>query len=433
MDIDISKSLQAIVEWLSDSGMNATWALRTGSTLLSMAYFITAVACYSLLNKVVNPFVQRITRNTPTKIDDILFRGNFLKWCWWLISAILLRYLLRISLAPFASLTEWMEITMDVVIIGFGTKALSEFVKGVFLVLFDRERINEEAEKLHAAEAGDEEYEYIPSHSLQGLEQMIIFLIWAVGAILMISVVFGKNPLMIISGLGAGAAVLMLVFKDSILGVVAGIQLTVNDMLRPGDWITAPASGANGVVQKVTLATVKVKNWDHTIVTIPPYQLVSQSFQNWRSMEQSGGRRVMRSFNIDMTSVKFLTPRQREELSLQPWAAKLDKDTELVNLTVFRHYLKHYISNLPTLKRGKTMLCMVRELQPTPQGLPLEVYFFTSRTKWDQYEAVQADVLDHILAVVGSFGLRIFQSPTGEDIRRGGNLEASAPHLEKIC
>lgn len=416
--MDLNRSLEILARYLGDCGFEPVWALRAASGLLSLGYLAVAILVYWILDRVVNRIILRITRNTPTKIDDILFRESFLGWCWWLLSAVLLRYLLHFSLSPFKTVSEWMEITMDVVIIGFGTRMLVEFVKGVFLVAFDRGRVEEEAARLWAATENDEDYEYVPSHSLQGLEQMIIFLIWAVGVILMLSVVMGRNPLLIISGLGAGAAVLMLVFKDSILGVVAGIQLTVNDMLRPGDWITAPGNGANGVVQKVTLATVKVKNWDHTIVTIPPYQLVSQSFQNWRNMEQSGGRRVMRSFLIDMTTVRFMDEKEREEALSQPWGENLDADAPLVNLTAFRHYLRHYITQLPTLKRGKTMLYMVRELQPTAQGLPVEVYFFTTRTKWDQYEAVQADVLDHILAVVNRFGLKIFQSPTGEDIRR---------------
>lgn len=424
MDVNLNSALQGIAGWLCDNGLGWQWALRTASLLLSVAYVVASGLVYTVLNRLVNPLILRITRNTPTKIDDILFRYSFLKWCWWECSVMLLRHLLQYSLSPFKTVSSWAMITADVVIIGIGTKMVVEFVKGAFLVLFDRNRIAEEAErlsKLNDEEADD--YEYVPSHSLQGLEQMIIFLIWAVGVILMLSVVVGRNPLLIISGLGVGAAVLMLVFKDSILGVVAGIQLTVNDMLRPGDWVTAPAYGANGIVKKVTLATVKVLNWDHTIVTIPPYQLVSQSFQNWRSMQESGGRRVARSLSIDMTTVRFLTEEEKTSMRGCEWAKGLEMDGEVVNLTALRHYLKHYISQLPTLKRGGNMLYMVRELQPTEAGLPIEIYFFTKCTTWEKYERVQADVTDHIIATVGRFGLRIFQAPTGADIKSLAKIE----------
>ncbi len=406
--------LQLLADLLSDWGCSEHWAMWLASGMLSAAYVLLAVIVYRLLNNVVNPVLRKITGKTPTRVDDILLRNDFLKWLWWMLSAMLLLYLLQTAVSPFATISRYVEVVMDVAIIGFGTKVLVELVKGIFMIVFDRQRIDEEAERMRRAEDNDEEYEYVPSHSLNGLQQMICIVIWCIGAILMVAVLFGKSPLLIVSGLGAGAAVLMLVFKDSILGVVAGVQLTANDMLRPGDWIVSEANGANGRVHEVTLATVKVINWDHSVVTIPPYELISQSFQNWRNMEQSGGRRVMRSFNIDMTTVRFLTDAEQARFMGEPWVQTIEPG-RWVNLTVFRHYLKHYIGSLATLK-GK-MLYMVRELQPTPQGLPIEIYFFTSRTSWEAYEQVQAAALDHILAIVNDFGLRIFQSPTGSDLR----------------
>lgn len=406
--------LYDLARLLARWGCSDQWSMWLSSCTLSVAYALIAVAVYMVLSKVVNPILRRMTSSTPTQIDDILLRNDFLRWMWWLISAMLLRYLLRSAVEPFATAGKYVEVIMDVSIIGFATKVLVELVKGIFMIVFDHRRIGEEVERMRQAEDNDEDYEYVPSHSLKGLQQMICILIWCVGAILMVAVLCGRSPLLIVSGLGAGAAVLMLVFKDSILGVVAGVQLTANDMLRPGDWIVSPANGANGRVHEVTLATVKVINWDHSVVTIPPYQLVSQSFQNWRHMEQTGGRRVMRSFNIDMTTVRFLNEAEQAQYMSEPWAASIEPG-RWVNLTVFRHYLKHYIGNLGTLK--DRMLYMVRELQPTPQGLPIEIYFFTTRTSWEAYEQVQASALDHILAVVNDFGLRIFQSPTGADLR----------------
>ena len=217
--------------------------------------------------------------------------------------------------------------------------------------------------------------------------------------------------------LGAAATVLMLVFKDSIMGVVAGVQLTLNDMLRPGDWITVPARHINGTVLEVGLTTVKVKNFDNTIVTVPPYSLVSESFQNWRGMSDSGGRRVNRSFTIDVNSVTFCTPEMIESFRGEEWGRRLDPEKQYVNLTLFRHYLEHYISTLPQLNNSDGMLYMVRELAPTPQGIPLDLYLFTSLTSWKPYEHFQAGIMDHIVASVHRFGLRIYQAPSGLDFR----------------
>ena len=276
---------------------------------------------------------------------------------------------------------------------------------------------------------------------------MLQIVAFAIAAIIVVSLLIDRSPLIILSGLGASAAVLMLVFKDSIMGLVAGVQLTLNDMLRPGDWITVPGHGANGTVIEVTLTTVKVRNFDQTIITIPPYALVSESFQNWRGMKDSGGRRIMRSILIDLNSVRFMTPDELHSISSQPWVAPklaerihsvieaadtastdnslqditaktVDVAGGIPNVTVFRHYLEHYITSLvSTIRDVPSLNCMVRELQPTPQGLPIEIYFFTSRQEWVSYEHLQADVIDHILAIVGRFGLRTYQSPSGYDLR----------------
>lgn len=410
-----------IKDFLLDSGLGLVWADRWASAFLVVTDLLVACIVYLLLVYIVNPLIRKITSRTNTKADDILFRDNFLKWVWWCVSVAILQNLIPGSLKIFPVVAQWIDVILKVIEIGFITKAIVEFVKGVFLVVFDRDKIEEEAVKMRLAEDNDEEYQYIPSHSLKGLQQMICLVIAIIGGILMASVLFGKNPLIIVSGLGAGAAVLMLVFKDSILGVVAGIQLTANDMLRPGDWIVASRFGANGRVQEVTLATVKVLNWDHTIVTIPPYNLISDSFQNWRRMESTGGRRIMRSFNIDMTTVRFLSENERERWKGESWAEKIRWEEPVVNLTLFRAYLEHYILTRPTLK--KKMLYMVRELQPTGEGLPIEIYFFTSKTSWAAYESIQAEVLDHILAVVDNFGLRLFQRPTGYDVMQNAKMQ----------
>ena len=218
----------------------------------------------------------------------------------------------------------------------------------------------------------------------------------------------------LLAGLGASAAVLMLVFKDSIMGLVAGIQLSANDMLRPGDWICMPKHGADGNVIDVTLTTVKVQNWDKTIITIPPYALVSDSFQNWRGMQSCGGRRIKRSIFIDMNSIKFCDEKLLQELIKRGIIKEEEGRMDKVNLTLFREWLENWLTNHPDV--NKDMIIMVRQLQPTALGLPLELYFFFNGIMWVPYEHTQSDIFEYVFAILPLFGLKVFQSPSGTDI-----------------
>lgn len=276
---------------------------------------------------------------------------------------------------------------------------------------------------------------------LRGLLQTGQTIVLIIGIIIIISIFIGEKPIHVFTGIGASAAVLMLVFQDSILGVVSGIQLSANDMLRVGDWITVPSYGADGTVLEVSLNTVKVQNFDKTITTLPPYALIKDSFHNWRGMFESGGRRVKRSINIDMTSVQFCTPEMLDRFSkidlLKDYMKEKEEDIthyntshnidqtipingrQQTNLGVFRHYLTNYLHTIPGVKTD--FLCMVRQLQPTEVGIPLELYFFSADTNWLVYEALQADVFDHLLAAIDTFELRVFQTPTGTDINKLGS------------
>ena len=237
-----------------------------------------------------------------------------------------------------------------------------------------------------------------------------------IGVIIIISELISKDPIAILTGLGAGTAILMLVFQDTIKGLVAGIQLTANDMVRPGDWISMPKYGADGDVMEVSLTTVKVRNWDKTITTVPPYALVNDSFQNWRGMFDIGGRRVKRSIHIDMNTVRFCTEEELAHFKQQPWMEGFEETgKEEVNLYLFRHYLDYYLRHHP--KVNQDMIMLVRQLQPTEHGMPIELYFFSANTAWVKYEALQAEVFDHVLAVVHRFGLKVFQSPSGLDLQ----------------
>lgn len=273
---------------------------------------------------------------------------------------------------------------------------------------------------------------------IKGLRQTGQGMALLVCVVLIISILMDKSPTILLTGLGASAAVLMLIFRDSILGFVSGIQLSANNMLQVGDWISVPKYGADGTVLEVSLSTVKIRNWDNTVVTLPPYVLVSESFQNWHAMQLSGGRRVMRSISIDMTSVRFCTAemlaryraidlireyvdateRRIEEQNLSRGRARFERrinGLHQTNLGIFRAYLLRYLQNEVPVNRDMTL--MVRQLQPTETGIPIQLYFFTDTVEWTAYEGIQADVFDHVLAVIPAFDLRVFQNASGNDFR----------------
>jgi len=280
-------------------------------------------------------------------------------------------------------------------------------------------------------------YEVSKNKPIKGYLQVIKIFVYVIGGIQIIATVLGKNPWLLISGVGAASAVLLLVFKDSLLGLVAGIQLSSNDMVRLGDWIEMPKYGADGDVIDISLNTVKVENFDMTITTIPTYILVSDSFKNWRGMTQAGGRRIKRSVYIDITSISFCSEEmidkfekihylsdyiqmKKEELK----SYNKDKEVELhsfangvhlTNIGIFRIYIQNYLKDHPKIHKG--MLQIVRQLPPEVYGLPLEIYVFTNDIVWSHYEAIQSDIFDHVLAVVSEFELRVYQHPTGHDMQ----------------
>ncbi|WP_090742757.1 mechanosensitive ion channel family protein [Mesobacillus persicus] len=272
---------------------------------------------------------------------------------------------------------------------------------------------------------------------VKGYVQVVSIVIMTLGFISVISTLIGKSPLILLSGIGALSAVLMLVFKDSLLGLVAGIQLTANDMVRVGDWIEMPKYGADGDVIDISLNTVMVQNFDKTITMIPSYALISDSFINWRGMQKSGGRRIKRSLYIDTSSITFCTEEMMEkfvqvhylsdyiiqkEMEIAEYNAKnaFDRNNPvngraLTNIGVFRDYINNYLKNHPKINQNMTL--MVRQLGHSEYGLPLEIYAFTNDVQWAAYESVQSDIFDHLFAVAQEFGLRVFQNPSGADLR----------------
>ncbi|WP_303071067.1 mechanosensitive ion channel family protein [Bacteroides nordii] len=245
---------------------------------------------------------------------------------------------------------------------------------------------------------------------MKGFIQVLQVLLFFVGGIIMIAILVNKSPASLFAGLGASAAILMLVFKDTILGFVAGIQLSANDMVRLGDWITLPSGNANGVVQEITLNTVKIQNFDNTISTVPPYSLVSNPFQNWRGMVESGGRRVMKNITLDLTTLKFCTLEMLDNFRKEiPLLADYQPEEGVIptNSQVYRVYIERYLCSLPVVNQDLDLI--ISQKEATEYGVPIQVYFFSRNKIWKEYERIQSDIFDHLLAMVPKFELKVYQ------------------------
>lgn len=350
--------------------------LKLACTLLLVGVsLLVAWGVYFVLGRLVTRAILRFVAYTTAKWDDVLFNRPMLRSLSILVVVILLDFMLPGSVTDYPWLHSAMLDVCRVAVVAAVVFAVNRLIISLY-DLFESETSVKVA-------------------SMKGLRQMIQVIVFCVGLIIVISILANRNPLVILSGLGASAAVLMLVFKDSVMGLVAGVQLSLNDMLRPGDWIVVASRGINGTVLEVGLTTVKVQNFDMTIYTVPPYALVSESFQNWRGMSDCGGRRIVRSVCVDSNSIQF------------------DADG-VANITKFRQDLEKHIGSLAVTRKDMTF--MVRELQPTPNGLPVEIYMFVDTTVWVDYEHIQADIMDHTIAMLRAHGLRVFQAPAGADI-----------------
>ena len=385
-----------LLGWLGNWGLaeeGTRWIARAGTVIgmLLLAFVIDRVC-----RKIVIPGIRRLTAKTESVWDDHLLSDDVLLDACRLIFPITVYVGVPLILQDYPAFMDFVLKICLVYITIVSVKLVCTFISSLYAI--------------------SNEHEKLKNHSLKGFYQMMKLVAVCIGAIIVISTLIDKSPVAILTGLGAGTAILMLVFQDTIKGLVAGIQLMANDMLRPGDWITMPKYGADGDVIEVTLTTVKVRNWDKTIITVPPYALVNDSFQNWRGMFDIGGRRVKRSINIDMNTVRFCTPEELEHYRKQPWMEGFEATgVEEVNLYIFRHYLEYYLRHHP--KVSQDLIMTVRQLQPTAQGMPVELYFFSADTAWLKYEHLQAEVFDHVLAMIHVFGLKIFQSPAGTDLQ----------------
>lgn len=365
--------------------------------LVLISYLFIVVFRYVLI-----PVVQKIVSKTKATWDDYLFNYRVLRALQYLIPPIIWYIFLPVALGDMPGLLSFMLKVCRIYLI-INILALVSAV-------------------LHSVYEISEEHQHLRNRPLKGIYQMFNLVAIVIGVILIVSILIDKSVTTVIAGLGASAAVIMLIFKDSLLGLAAGVQLTANDMLRPGDWITMNKYGVNGVVEEVTLTTVKVRNFDKTIITVPPYLLVSDSFQNWRGMKDKGERRMKRSVNLDMNTIHFCT---NEDLRLyldnqliSEEQFKIYSAKKTVNIQVFRDYILNYLKELPEVNNESWV--MVRQLQSLPEGLPVEFYCFLLVTDLEKFEMRQNDIMDYILAVIPEFGLRVFQSPTGADFRATG-------------
>jgi len=412
------KTMDALREWLNDPQFRQQ-ATDLGMRLLVFCgVLVLAWIAGVVTRRILLRVLEQIVKRTKTAWDDALHERKVFSRLSYLVPALVLYGAAPLAFEGYETLAGGVQLAAEIFMILIGLLA----VDGFLTALVDICR----------------PYEFYRRMPVRGFVQVVKILLYVITAIIVVPTLVGKSPTVLLGGMGAMTAVLILVFKDTILGFVAGIQLSTNQMVCIGDWIEMPKFGADGDVIDITLTTVKVSNWDKTITTIPTYALISDAFKNWRGMQESGGRRIKRAIYIDMTSVKFCTKAmvekykkihclkdyiEQKEIELAEYnAARQVDDSVLVNgrrmtnLGTFRAYIAAYLHGHPKVHQHMTFL--IRHLAPTAQGLPIEIYVFSNDQVWANYEAIQADIFDHMLAVIPEFDLRVFQNPTGADLQR---------------
>ena len=403
-----------LTDFFQELDFSNFWAEASSVITCVIAIWLLAFVVFFITRKVVVGFIHRMVIKTTSDWDDFLLHRKVFTALSHLPSAFIFYFTYNFS-----------EIgTVDKILLRASL---------IYFVVIASMTLN------RLINAGMDMYNttpYAQTRPIKGYAQLLHIFVYFVSGIFIIAFIAGKSPLWFLTGLGAVAAVLLLVFKDTILGLVASIQLSANNMLKPGDWIEMPKHNADGTVIDISLNTVKVQNGDKTITMIPTYALVSESFNNWRGMEESGGRRIKRSINIDMKSVKFCDPALLEKLkkfrlirdyieNKQNEIAEFTKSQNIdendtfnvqrqTNLGIFRKYMEAYLANNPMISQEMTFV--VRYLQPTERGIPLEIYVFSKEQRLPDYESIQSDIFDHILAIIPEFELKVFQNPTGSDV-----------------
>ncbi len=410
----ITKYLDALQVFLESMGISPTQAAQLHSLIVIVAILVLSIVIDIALKKTIVASIRSYVHRSENEWDDIFLENRVFNRLAHIAPALLIYYTIHYSL------------DMPILV------AIIKKISVIYIIIISLLVTNSFINSLHDIYL---RFPISQDKPIKGYVQVLKLFIYMATAIVLISYMTGTKPYTLLAGLGALAAVILLIFKDTILGLVASIQISVNDMVKPGDWIEMPARQADGNVLEITLNTVKVQNFDNTISTVPTYALVSESFTNWRGMQESAGRRIKRSVNIDMKSVKFLDDEMIQRLSkimiLKPYMderleeiRKYNEDHQvdpsspvngrrMTNLGTFRKYLEAYITQMPQINKELTL--MVRQKDPTDKGIPLEIYCFSSDKGFVNYESIQSDIFDHLLAVISEFDLRVFQSVKGED------------------
>lgn len=410
--------LEIIRNWILDRGGDLSTAdILARGILLGLIILLSFIADL-LAKRFILRGLTAIVNRTKTQWDDVILRKKVFNRLAHLAPALVIYLFISIPLAGYDLAISLISGMALIYMIAMGILALDAFLNASLTIYQTFEKANR-----------------VP---IKGLIQVIKIVIYFISGIFIISIILNKTPVYLFSSLGALTAVLMFIFKDAILGFVAGIQLSANQMVAIGDWISMPKYGADGNIIEIALTTVKVQNWDKTITTIPTYALITESFKNWRGMSESGGRRIKRSLNIDMNTIQFCTEemlkrfakiqyisqyieKKKEEIQVHNQQELVDQSNlvngrRMTNIGTFRAYVEAYLSNQPMISQEMTFL--VRQLAPTEHGLPIEIYVFSKDTAWVKYESIQADIFDHILAVVPEFDLQVFQNPSGRDFNK---------------
>lgn len=410
---------EIIYDWLINLKLRPGLAELTSTSIVGFAIIIIALILLYVTRKILFGITHQIAIHTKTEWDDILLKNKFFHGVAHFVPASIIYFTVNFAEPFYPGVAGIVQKMGEVYYLLAGIFTINAFLSSI-------------SEYYHKT------FSFSNERPIAGFIQLLKILIVFIGLLIFIAIVFDKELSKLFTGLGAMAAILLLIFKDSILGFVASMQISMNDMVKIGDWIVMPTRGADGTVIEINLTTVKVENWDHTISNIPTYSLVSESFVNWKGMEQSGGRRIKRSISIDMTSVKFCSQEllekfrkfvliaeyvEKKQQEIDEFNAKLQVPPEQhfngrrqTNLGIFRKYLDAYLRNHPMINTEMTFL--VRHLQPSDKGIPIEIYVFSKDKRWANYEAIQADIFDHILAVIPEFELSIFQTPSGRDLTR---------------
>lgn len=380
-----------------NSHITGAWSATLINLILLVGIFLVSVSVYYITKWFLRA-VEAVVLRSPTNWDDDLLNPAFMRALSQLSPAMAVRWLIPGLFGETAGSVEWLSAITSLYIVWAIARTIVIFIGNLYTAFLRRPKLR--------------------GYAVKGIFQMAKLIFIGLGVIIGLSILIHRSPATILTALGASAAVLMLVFQDTILGLVASVQLTANKMLKRGDWIEAENSGINGEVLEVTLTSVKVRNWDNSVSTIPPYSLVKGSFRNYQPMRSSGGRRVERPIYIDINTVRFCTADELASLEKKGWLEGLgvERDAKIVNVQLLRLYLDAYLGKHPEVNQKLTY--MVRQLEPTPSGLPLELYFFIRNVEWKAFEGIASTIFDHVYAVVHEFGLSIYQTPAGTDFAR---------------